>query len=177
MNKSVMRIQLFFVAAILLGLAVIGAEAAGKGQTARTNLKEAEENAKKWRSDALLVGISTTSAESDGTSGDWAYNFYSPGIKKRLIVRVSGGKFRTTESAYGSSTAPVGDKFIDSDKAMAEAKKVGMKTRGKPVMGLHVYGSGKSSFVSWTVGGSESGDSSIVLDADSGKLYSTSFTP
>jgi hypothetical protein len=177
MNKNVTWARLLLLAAVLLGFAVFGAEAAGKGQTARANLKDAEQTARKWRSDSILVGISTMAVEVDGTSEDWAYNFYSPGITKRLIVRWRSGKLRTTESAFGNATDPVGNKFIDSDKAIAEAKKIGLKTKGKPVMGLHVFGSGKYRFASWTIGGTETGDSSIVLDADSGKLYSKSITP
>ena len=66
------------------------------------------------------------------------------------------------------STKPIGDEFVDSDKAMELAKKSGLKGEN-PMMGLNVLGTGSTAY--WTVtGGYTTGDVSVVLEAKTGKL-------
>ena len=67
-------------------------------------------------------------------------------------------------------TDPVGSDFIDSEKAMQEAKANACKGR-MPSMALNFMGNIKQPTAFWTVtGGFASGDVSVILDAKTGKL-------
>lgn len=77
----------------------------------------------------MLVVVETRNANPDGTSPDWAYVFDSPKAKKQvaIFVEAAGTVSRFETSAVYKE--PVGD-FVDSDKAMAEAIRNGLKTHG-----------------------------------------------
>jgi hypothetical protein len=159
--------------ALVLALVVLAARpmpALAKGMSAKAALAQSVAAGKKWHADAVLTGVSTTTLKGDGTADAWLYAFYSPKTKKFLIVTAQGTKLDTLEVGRGM-TDPVGDDFIDSDKAMQEAKKNGVKGKS-PTMALNFMGNVKTPGAFWTVGGGfESGDVSIILEAKTGKLF------
>jgi hypothetical protein len=116
---------LFKVLFILFIVLPVSAMAAGK--TARALLPKATAEAKKWQPDAALVNLTTNSANLDGT-GVWAFTFLSPKTKQKILVMVDGnGEVSQFDSAYYKNDV-VGEFTVDSDKAMTEAIKNGLKT-------------------------------------------------
>ena len=153
----------FFAALLVPGPVFCG------GQTAKSALPQAIEVARKWQDDAVLVSLSTAKAQSDGTAAEWKYSFYSRKSQKRYVVTATGTQVDGREVRLGYSTEPAGE-FIDSDKAMQEAMRNGL--RGKtPVMGLKHEGTGKSAAFYWEIaGGYEKGDAVVTLEARTGKF-------
>ncbi|MDH3309091.1 MAG: hypothetical protein OEM48_01285 [Gammaproteobacteria bacterium] len=162
----------FIVATLAFGFGQTAAFAAGA--TAKAWLAQAKQTAKKWQADAVLISINTLGADMDGTSSKWGYMFYSPKTKKGYSVDFQGSK--TVETLQVSAviiTDSIGDDFMDSDNAMKEAKKHGLKIKDKQVsMTLMVMGQlTKQPCICWTVTGFEKGDVGIMLESRSGKLY------
>jgi hypothetical protein len=155
---------------VLMLLSSSPAALSGGGMTARKGLAKAVETAKKWSSDAVLTAISSMEILPGGTARSWIYGFYSPSSGKFYHVDYGPSTWRTLEVRVGS-TEPVGEKFIDSDKAWAEAVK--NKIKGKePSMAVKVLGSGAEKALYWAVnGGFNKGDVSVLLDAATGKLH------
>ncbi len=141
------------------------------GLTAKAALTQAVAASKKWQSDAVLVSLSSVRVQSDGTAEEWKYSFYSPHTGRRCVVTASASGTRTKEVRLGHSTEPLGD-FIDSDKAMQEARKNGL--RGDDLnMTVKVQGTGSSAAAYWIVnGGFTRVDVSILLVAKTGKFSS-----
>lgn len=108
----------------------------------------------------------------DGTAHKWTYMFYSPTAKKGYTVEVQNGQIVETLEVCVRIKNPIGEVFFDSQKAMAEAKKNGLKTKGKPVMSLLVMGyATKNPVTFWTVsGGFTAGDVNVRIDARTGKF-------
>ena len=96
------------------------------GNTARVALENAIETAKQWRPDAVLTSIYTTTADIDGKALSWSYGFYSPKAASYLNVTARGRSIETLEIAVGQ-TAAVSSDFVDSNLAVAEATKAGIK--------------------------------------------------
>lgn len=148
---------------------------AGAG-TAKSALAKTTSIATKWHADAVLTGVSSLEVNKDGTAKWWIHGFSSPSAKKRLMVTVKADKIDTTEVNKGSFN-PIGDTFIDSDKAMQEAIKNGLKGES-PTMGLNVLGTGKNAGLYWTVsGGYNKGDVSVTLDGKTGKFLRKEVIP
>jgi hypothetical protein len=104
------------------------------GKTAKGLLPSAAAEAKKWQPDAALVYLETKTAEPDGTvainpfPGTWVFVFMSPKTKTKVGFMVNGkGDVTRMDGAYFKNDL-VGDFTVDSDKAMAEAIKNGLKT-------------------------------------------------
>jgi hypothetical protein len=95
--------------------------------------------------------------------------FHSPKAKMAYSVDVKGDKVVQTMEVRPHITDPVGD-FVDSDKAMQEAKKNGIK--GKPAMSLIVMGQAtKNPGVFWSVVSSGASSMlSVVIEGRSGKF-------
>ena len=107
---------------------IMPASAMAAGMTAKSMLPDATHAAMKWQPDAVLVNITTSSANSDGTGDVWAFTFLSPKIgQKKLIMVDNSSEISTFNSAYFQDNI-IGDFHVDSDKAMAEAIKNGFKT-------------------------------------------------
>jgi hypothetical protein len=157
---------------LVLGLHLLGASALfAAGLTAKGALGEVSAAARKWQPDAVLVSLSSTSVQMDGTATEWRYSYYSPGTTKRCVIAARGAAVRVTEVRLGDSTAPLGE-FIDSDKAMEEARKNGLKG-DEPSMAVKLLGSGPRASSFWVVtGGLAKGDVSVILDAKTGKFSS-----
>jgi hypothetical protein len=151
-------------------------EVLAAGSTAKTGLGKATEIAKKWKGDAVLTSISSLEVQSDGTARTWLFMFYSPASKKYNIVTAKGTSFEDLEVNSGMSLPIVGE-FLDSDKAVAEAKKNGMKGGGISV-GLNMGGIGEDARLYWSVnGGFEKGDVSVTLDGKTGKFVKKDVMP
>jgi hypothetical protein len=104
------------------------------GKTAKALLPLAAGDAKKWQPDAALVYLETKTAEPDGTvpvkpfPGTWVFVFKSPKAKKQVGVMVDGkGRVTRMDTTFFQNDA-VGGFTVDSDKAMGEAIKNGLKT-------------------------------------------------
>ena len=161
--------QMLAVLVLVIAEFAVTAVVAAAGQTAKAALQSVVATARKWQSDAVLVSLSTVKADSDGTSDEWKYSFYSPASKKRFVATARGMKVDGREVRLGFSTEAMGD-FVDSDRAMQEAKKNGLKGH-EPSMAVKFQGAGKGAAFYWVVnGGYSKGDVSIFLDAKSAKF-------
>ena len=173
MTHRTLRVLVPIVAAVVFagtGIAVAG------GATARAGLGKSTEIAKKWQGDAVLTSISSLEVQPDGTAKTWLYMFYSPASKKYNIVTVKGTSFEGLEVNSGMSLPIVGE-FLDSDRAVAEARKNGMKGSSISV-GLNMGGIGKDARLYWSVnGGFEKGDVSVTLDGKTGKFVKKDVMP
>ena len=93
--------------------------------TAREAFRIAQETAKDWASDAVLVNLTNFrgTSLSDGRSVRWKFEFNSISMKKELEVHISRGKIlQTMEEKYKKRDAITGE-WIDTPKAMAIALK------------------------------------------------------
>jgi hypothetical protein len=87
----------------------------------------------------VLVNVSTLQAGPDGTAEKWDYLFYSPKARQGYSVDIKGGKVVNTLEVSPYIKDAVGD-FVDSDKAMTEAKKNSLTVKGKVAMSVIVMG-------------------------------------
>ncbi|MBI3392389.1 MAG: hypothetical protein HY039_04305 [Nitrospirae bacterium] len=163
---------------LLVALVALPLSAEAAGQTAKAGVAQAGAEAQKWQKDAVLVNVSTLQANPDGTAAKWGYMYYSAKAKKGYTVDVKDGKVVETLEVNPYIKDAVGE-FADSDKVMAEAKKNGLKVKGKAAMSLMMMGQAtKSPGTAWSVvGGYEKGDVSILLDGKTGKFASKSAIP
>jgi hypothetical protein len=123
--------------AYLIMLAFVSAFASpalAAGKTAKALLPLATAEAKKWQPDAALVYLETQTAEPDGRvavkpfPGTWVFIFMSPKTKKKVGVMVDGkGQVTRMDTAFYKNDV-LGGFTVDSDKAMTEAIRNGLKT-------------------------------------------------
>lgn len=169
--------RIYRVAVMSIAVFLLVATAALSGSRAREALKEATAVAKKWKSDSFLVSISSLTVKGDGSALSWLHTFYSPFAKKSLIVTSKGKALDELEVDRSMFTLAVGDGFLDSDKAMAEAKKHGLQG-DSPSMGLNIMGTGAAATLCWSVnGGLEKGDVSVMLNGVSGAFIRKEVMP
>jgi hypothetical protein len=147
------------------------ASAPATGTTVLAALARANVAAKEWNADAVLTNASTLRANPDGTAASWSFLFYSPRTKKGFSVDVRAGKAETLE-VNPHLKDPVGE-FVDSDRALQEAKKNGLAGPGPLTMAVMPMGqSTKEPGAYWTVGaGFSKGSVSVVLEAKTGKFF------
>ena len=171
-HRTLCVLALVFAAVVFAGTAA----ALAGGTTAKAGLGKSTELAKKWKADAVLTSISSLEVQADGTAKTWLYMFYSPASKKYNIVTVKGSSFEDLEVNSGMSLPIVGE-FLDSDKAVAEARKNGLKGSSISV-GLNMGGIGKGARLYWSVnGGFEKGDVSVTLDGKTGTFVKKDVMP
>lgn len=152
----------------VLALALGSVQGFAAGAKARAALEQAMEAAKQWQADAVLTNVSSMTVNPDGTAGTWFYSFYSPKKTKYMNVTASGRQVETLEVMKGL-TDPLALDFIDSDVAMQEAKKYGIKGES-PSMGLTRKG--------WAVnGGFDPGNISVWLNAKTGAFLRKEVIP
>ncbi len=120
--------------ALLAFVSAFASPVLAAGKTAKALLPLATAEARKWQTDAALVYLETKTAEPDGTvpvkpfPGTWVFMFISPKTKKKVGVMVDGkGKVSRSETGFYKNEV-IGEFTVDSDKAMAEAVKNGLKT-------------------------------------------------
>jgi hypothetical protein len=140
--------------------------------TAKAGLAQAQASAKKWKADATLVQLLTFTGNADGTADKWTYVFHSSKAKRGYNVNVSDGKVVQALDVSASFTNSVSSDFIDSVEVIAEAKKNGLKVKGKAMMMLHVMLQGtKNEGAYWNILGDMTEENSMILDAKTGKFY------
>jgi hypothetical protein len=113
-------------------------EAATRSDTAKAVLAKAREKALAWQSDARLEQVETDYADAHGkiqVSADpnmagatrWEFVFSSAKTKAALRVLTDGGQYLQAKDATKELAAfdPIAEEFLDSDVAMAEAKRNG----------------------------------------------------
>ncbi len=155
------------VALLLAAIAV----SASAGQTARFALTEVMAAARKWQPDAVLVSLSSTKAQLDGTASEWRYSFYSPATQKRCVVTARGKEATAREVRLGYDTEPLGE-FVDSDKAGQVAAGNGIKGELSSMAVKH-WGSGKSAGVFWIVSSAlGKGNPTVFIVAKTGQFAS-----
>ena len=142
------------------------------GATAKAEFSQAQELARKWKADAALVQLSTLSGNMDGTAEKWSFLFHSSQAKKGYKVDVKDGKIAQTIEVSSSFTDAVDGDFIDSAQAMAEAKKNGLKGKGRSMMTLHTMLKGtKNQGAYWNIVGDLAEGKSTIIDAKTGKFF------
>ncbi len=142
------------------------------GNTAKAGLAQAQANAKKWKADATLVQLLTLTGNADGTADKWTYVFHSPEAKQGYNVYVSNGKVVQELEVSASFTDSVSSDFVDSAEVIVEAKKKGLKMKGKVMMMLHIMLQGtKNEGAYWNILGDMTEENSMIFDAETGKFY------
>jgi len=142
------------------------------GATAKAWLVQAQESASTWKGDAVLVQLSTLSGNIEGTAEKWSFLFHSPQAKKGYKVDVKDGKIALTIEVSSSFTDAVDGEFIDSAQAMAEAKKNGLKGKGRSMMTLNIMLKGtKNQGPYWNIVGDMAEGKSTIIDAKTGKFF------
>lgn len=142
------------------------------GSSAKAGLAQAQASAKKWNADATLVQLLTFTGNTDGTADKWTYVFHSSKAKRGYNVYVSDGKVVQALDVSASFTDSVNSDFIDSAEVIAEAKKKGLKVKGKAMMMLHIMLQGtKNEGAYWNILGDMTEENSMILDATTGKFY------
>lgn len=129
-------------------------------ETAKAALDKVSEEATRWHADAELIWVGAiVDAEgfsnNDGAMSSrvgvstyaypdgWNYTFSSPSAQKRLYIRVYRGGLATSEMGFipeqprgepgqqgGEVSKPLPRAFLDSDQAMAVARKNGFSVKG-----------------------------------------------
>lgn len=189
-----------------LMLIVVPLTAEATDVTAKTGLAQATVQAQKWQKGAVLVRVQTLQAKPDGTAGGWEYLFCSPPTPNQEVwtlqakpdetteipdymffspkasysVQVKNGQIVKTIEVTPRSTCPVGEEYVDSDKAMTEARKNGLAGAGEAHMLLRVMIGEltKSLGIYWRVSvGNEPGDVYVVIDGKTGKFSYKGVTP
>ncbi|MDR4484956.1 MAG: hypothetical protein R3B95_17415 [Nitrospirales bacterium] len=142
------------------------------GTTAKAGFSQAQESARKWQADAVLVQIITVSGNMEGTAEKWSYLFHSPQANKSYKVEVKDSKSDQALELSPSFTDAVAGDFIDSVQAMAEAKKKGLKGRHRAMMTLHVMLQGtKSEGPYWNIVSDQAEGRSTLINAKTGKFF------
>ena len=142
------------------------------GMTAKAGFSQAQESARKWQADAVLVQIITLSGTMEGTAEKWSFLFHSPQANKSYKVDVKDSKVDQTLEVSPSFTDAVDGDFIDSIQAMAEAKKKGLKGRHRAMMTLHVILQGtKSEGPHWNIVSDQAEGRSTLINAKTGKFF------
>lgn len=169
MRHPIDRRGVYIILMFLMLLGPLAVQAAGL--TARAELPQVLAAAKKWQPDAVLVHLSSTKVKPDGTASEWKYGFYAPKSQKRSVITAREGKVTAREVRLGNFTAPLGE-FIDSDKAMAIAKKNGLKGSEPSMSVMRPTGGAKAAVTTWVIGGGwkMGEDTTISLDAKTGKF-------
>ena len=135
----------------------------GAGNTAMNMLPKAISEAKKWQADAALLNITTSSALTDGT-GAWAFTFLSPKTGQKILIIVDdNGEASQFDSSYYRDNV-VGEFTVDSDKAMAEAIKNGLKTHN---FGMKMNLENYNGLAEWRL---QDNENFYYIDANSGKF-------
>jgi hypothetical protein len=136
------------------------------GFTAHSQVAQAAATAKKWRPDAVLTHVSSLTVNPDGTAKWWLYTFYAPQTKKTLNITIMPGAPLDTLEVRNTSMQPIGDIWVDSDKAMQTAKQHDFSGTSLS-MGLVVMGMTGSPV--WAINNTTSEENvSVMLDGKTG---------
>jgi hypothetical protein len=140
---------------------------------AKAGIAKATAEARKWRSDSYLFQVAGANV-TDGITM-WNYDFYSPGATGRKCFRVNVAP--TGESGGSAATCAIDpeqklpDFAIDSDKAVATARKAGL---AKPALRVTVRMfpvCNMGDRAVWQLSeGAAMGDKTIEVDAITGEV-------
>jgi hypothetical protein len=114
-------------AAVLGILSVVTPVCQAAGNTARSQLAQAQQAAGLWQADATLTRVGTTSLQKDGAALVWEYDFLSPSTVTCARVSTGTGEARVTELAACSPAKTVPGDFVDSPAAIKAAIKAGFQ--------------------------------------------------
>jgi len=160
---------------------------AANRQTARAALDKAQAKAKAWHADAVLIEV-TTDVDDKGTADNnadmpslgWAYVFRSASAKKRLQINASADGLSAADSDLGpfddphnpTYVKPISATFVDSDRAIAEARSNGLagKTKKYSVDLSDMHREGMIETLCWTI--ADDSGSFFTVSATSGKVLS-----
>ena len=163
------RIFVVLACGVLTGAAATDAAGAA---TARAALPQVAAAAKAWQSDAALTHVSTLDAAKDGKARSWLYTVYSAKARKSAIVTARDLAVLLDPVDRNTSTEPLPDHWMDSDKALDAARAAGLALPATGVgLGLTTFGAGPAKRVYWTVTVmTDAAISSVTLDPASGAL-------
>ena len=136
--------------------------------TAKSNLATALNGGKKWKADAVLIQVVGSRIGADGKHIAWEYGFYSAAAKTCAVVYVARGQSVAEESGGPTCQAPELTDFMDSDQAMAIARRSGIT---KPLAAMTVsVGQKRATWTIMDAGGVARGDVILEIDATSGAI-------
>ncbi len=108
----------------------------------------------------------------EGTAEKWSYLFHSPQATKGYKVDVKDGKVDQTLEVSSSFLDVVDGDFIDSEQAITEAKKKGLKGKNRAMMTLHIMLQGtKSQGAYWNIVSDQTEFRSTLIKAKTGKFF------
>lgn len=104
------------------------AASAADGITAAAGLQRATAEAKKWKPDAALTGVGSSTANKDGSAAHWTYSFESRSAKScyRVVV-LAAGTMVPTDLGECTLQPTIAEKFVDSPAAVSAAAAAGFK--------------------------------------------------
>jgi hypothetical protein len=153
------------------------------GMTARSALKQAEQAARAWQSDAELAGalLHQEATCSGPCEGEWAFQFYSPTSSRLALLVTAGGEatiVRDALSPYALPTFSSDAWRVDSDRALEvwweEGGSYLVERRPNSVISLRLGRSQeRPDRLVWTVTGSipeEGSEFSVRVDARDGTV-------
>lgn len=142
------------------------------GTTAQAGRAQAQNSALSWKADAALVQISTQSGSMIGIGETWSFLFHSPQAQMCYEVDVKDGNVDQTREVSSSLIDAVEGDFIDSDQAIAEAQKKGMKGKNRAMMTLQIMLQGtKSQGAYWNIVSDRAEGRSTLIHAKTGKFF------
>lgn len=97
------------------------------GNTARSQLAQAQQAARSWQADATLTRVGTTSLQQDGAALVWQYDFLSPSTVTCARLTTGTGAARVVELGACSPAKPVSENFVDSSAAIKAAIDAGFQ--------------------------------------------------
>ena len=144
------------------------------GTLAKAGVVKAMAEARKWRSDSYLFQIAAANVQ-DGGITMWNYDFQSPGASGKKCFRVN---VAATGEAGGIAAPCAVDReeelpnfAIDSDKAVAAARKAGVVRPGLRMTLRMIPVRNMGDRPLWQLSeGAGSGDKTIELDAITGQI-------
>jgi len=157
---------------IATAVAITAISAFAAGTTAKVAFDAATAVARQWQADAVPVSISAVSVQSDGTATSWSYIFFSPQRQQGYSVATRDGEIVDRGEVTGYLKDEIGNEFVDSDQALAEAGKNGLSGSSDTTMSLVVMGQATATPGSyWTISRGFNADAvSVVVDAKNGKF-------
>ena len=124
MQKNVI---LLAIIGLLIGGFVSTDKCVASPITIREVFAEAEAAAKSFADDAQLIFIFGRQIDSTGRSSNWGYYYESASLQERFEIPVNDGEVGQlhTNVDLPADLLPIGEQWIDSDSAVAEAEENG----------------------------------------------------
>ncbi len=146
---------------------LLAASHAGAAETVTSVAAKAGAEARRWKSDAVLVEINAH-PQPDGTLGPGhgaSFIFRSPSTGQALMVALGAGQTMSMPMPGTQSTLPIPERVIDLTQALAAARKQGFGTAIQASLKAHPAEAGAR--VAWELAGSSG---TMYVDALSGTV-------